>query len=120
MFKIDSETKHINLTRGDIAEFTIKIKNKDGSFYQFQIGDKISLGIYESKNFQSLKLKKEVTASEISESLDLTLTSEETKLDEPINKPKNYWYEVQLNDSQTIIGYDEQGAKLFTLYPEGE
>ena len=41
---------------------------------------------------------------------------------EVINKPTNYWYEIELNPNtqpQTIIGYDEDGEKLFVLYPEG-
>ena len=120
MLKIDQETKKIMLTRGNKAIFTIKIKNKDGSFYQFQVGDKITLGIYENKNYQSLKLKKEVVVAEAGDSIDLILTKEDTKLDDPINKPKDYWYEVELNGEETIIGYDDMGAKIFTLYPEGE
>jgi hypothetical protein len=37
-----------------------------------------------------------------------------------LNKPIEYWYEIQLNYYQTIVGYDESGPKLFMLYPEGE
>lgn len=35
----------------------------------------------------------------------------------------DYWYEVELNpetEAQTIIGYDEDGPKIFRLYPEGD
>ena len=40
-----------------------------------------------------------------------------------VNKPKKYWYEVELNPgtpkTQTIIGYTiEQGPKTITLLPE--
>jgi hypothetical protein len=34
----------------------------------------------------------------------------------------DYWYEVELNpdeDCQTIVGYDEDGAKVLRLFPEG-
>ena len=44
------------------------------------------------------------------------------KVVDVISKPKDYWYEVVLNDDsypQTIIGYDADGPKLFRLYPEG-
>ena len=54
--------------------------------------------------------------------MEIALEGYETKFGEVINKPKQYWYEVELNPEtspQTIIGYDEEGAKLFTIYPEG-
>lgn len=120
MLKIDTETKQINLTRGDIAEFSITAKNDDGTNYQFQVGDTIKLSIYEKKDYSKLILSKSVEILEASESATLTLTSTETKIGDLINKPAEYWYEVQLNEEQTIIGYDENGAKIFKLYPEGE
>ena len=120
MFKIDQKTKQIRLTRGDIASFIIKTKNDDGTLYTYTPGDTITLSIYEKKNLENLKLQKSVEIQEPTQEAELNLTSEETKLDELINKPKDYWYEVSLNDEQTIIGYDEEGPKLFTLYPEGE
>jgi hypothetical protein len=52
----------------------------------------------------------------------ITLTGEDTKLGNPISKPEDYWYEVELNPltaPQTIIGYDEKGPKVLRLYPEG-
>ena len=125
MLKIDSSTKQINLTRGDIASFKIKAMNDDGTYYQFNTGDVITLAVYEKKNLENVKLKKGVIIVEPSENAILNLTSEETKLDNLINKPIEYWYEITLkntnsNDEQTIIGYDENGAKIFKLYPEGE
>ena len=125
MFKINSETKQVNLTRGDIASFKIKAMNDDGTYYQFKTGDVITLAIYEKKNLENTKLKKGVIVAEPSEDVILNLTSEDTKLDELTNKPIEYWYEITLkntnsNDEQTIIGYDENGAKIFKLYPEGE
>lgn len=47
---------------------------------------------------------------------------DETKIGEYISKPKEYWYEIELNPEtypQTIIGYDEDGPKVLILYPEG-
>lgn len=119
MLKIDSNLQ-INLTRGDIASFSISAKNDDGTNYQFQVGDVVSLSIYEKKDYSKLILTKSVEVLEVGESVILSLTSEETKIGDIINKPVDYWYEVQLNQEQTIIGYDEAGAKIFRLYPEGE
>ena len=59
---------------------------------------------------------------EATTSVDLSLDSTETTIGDIINKPVEYWYEIQLNpdtEPQTIIGYDENGAKIFKLYPEG-
>ena len=55
--------------------------------------------------------------------VEIYLTEEDTKIGEVISKPKDYWYEVELNpdeEPQTIIGYDEDGAKIFKLFPEGD
>ena len=54
--------------------------------------------------------------------VEIFLHGAETKFGEVINKPVDYWYEVELNPEtkpQTIIGYDEDGAKVFKLFPEG-
>ena len=120
MFKIDNDTKQINLTRGDIATFKITALNDDKTKYQFKENDKVTLSIYEKKNLENLKLTKSVVVTTPGEYVELSLTSEETKIDDLINKPVEYWYELVLNDNQTIIGYDEEGAKIFKLYPEGD
>ena len=36
-----------------------------------------------------------------------------------MNKPVEYWYEIELNNEHTVIGYDDNGAKIFMLFPEG-
>ncbi|MBR4486267.1 hypothetical protein IKS57_02740, partial [bacterium] len=61
---------------------------------------------------------KTITPSEETTTLTIALTQEETTIGELINAPVKYWYEIQLNDN-TIIGYDENKAKEFILYPEG-
>ncbi len=122
MFKIDSTTKQINITRGDIGTLTISAKNEDGTDYTFQSGDILRLGVFVAKNFDNVVLQKDVSVSENATSVDLSLTSADTTIGSLINKPVAYWYEVQLNpdtNPQTIVGYDETGAKIFMLYPEG-
>ena len=57
------------------------------------------------------------------ESVEIELTSDETRIGDYINKPVTYWYEIELNpnnNSTTIIGYDDDGPKQFKLYPEGK
>jgi ribose 5-phosphate isomerase RpiB len=54
--------------------------------------------------------------------VEIYLDRDDTKIGEVISKPKDYWYSVTLNDDtvpQTIIGYDDDGAKVFKLFPEG-
>ena len=56
------------------------------------------------------------------DSVRIRLRREDTKIGDIIHKPVKYWYEVELNpdtEPQTIVGYDDDGPKIFTLYPEG-
>jgi len=113
MFKIDGDTIHI--TRGDRGVIELAIDD-----YAFSIGDSIEFRVYEKKGLdKSPVLKKEVTVEVAGSTIDIELTAEETKIGAMENKTKEYWYEVELNDNQTVIGYDEEGAKKLILYPEG-
>lgn len=120
MFKI-SEDKTIHLTRGDIANLTVSANTSDGA-YTFKNGDVVRLKVFKRKDCSSVLLQKDVVVTEEIQEVEIFLSKEDTKFGELISKPKNYWYEVELNPDtmpQTIIGYDEEGEKLFVLYPEG-
>lgn len=122
MFKIDNKTKVIEITRGDIGTIEVKALNKDESPYEFKVGDVVRFGVFTKKNYKDIKLQKDVVVTSASESVDIHLTAEDTTIDDIKNKYVDYWYEVQLNpdtEPQTIVGHDENGAKLFRLYPEG-
>ena len=120
MFVIDDDMT-INLTRGDTA--TIRVSASIGAEqYYFKAGDIVRLKVFAKKDCTDVVLQKDVEVTEIAESVDITLNSEDTKIGNVISKPTDYWYEVELNPEtvpQTIIGYDEDGAKIFKLYPEG-
>ena len=121
MFKIENKTIHV--TRGDIATIGIKAKNVDGTDYTFKKDDVVRLNVFKRKDCSCVVLHKDVKASEETLELEISLTSENTKIEELINKPLKYWYEVVLNpdtNPQTIIGYDISGAKEFILYPEAK
>ena len=121
MFKIDNN-KTIHITRGDIGTIEFSILNSDGTNYSFQVGDKVRLGVFASKDMSKLIFQKDIAIDEVKTKVDIELTDEETKIGSIINKPVDSWYEIQLNpdtEPQTIIGYDEAGAKIFKLYPEG-
>ena len=118
MQKIDGTT--IKLNRGDVLNLTLTLKTSDNSDYTFQANDKIVFSVYnKGKMTNDAVLLKEITVSEPSESVTINLSSQETKIGDLINKPVEYWYEVELNNQYTVIGYDDTGAKILLLYPEG-
>lgn len=122
MFKIDKNSLTIKITRGDTGVFGVTATNDDGSDYTFQNGDTIRLAIYEKKKYETLIFEKIVSITSKTTEVEIELTTVDTTIGDIINKPVDYWYEIELNpdgDTQTIIGYDEQGPKIFKLYPEG-
>lgn len=121
MFKID-EDKTIHLTRGDEATFDVDAALGEEA-YVFSVGDVVRFKATEKKNCAKVVLQKDFQVQEDSTAVEIYLAKEDTKIGELINKPKDFWYEIELNPdtkAQTIIGYDdESGAKILRLYPEG-
>ena len=111
--------KEIHINRGDRLLMEFSIDNK-GTDYIFQEGDRLKFSIYEKKGMdKSPVLQKEFIPTVGSTILDIDIPGSEMKIGEMANKPIEYWYEIELNDDETIIGYDEDGAKKLILYPEG-
>lgn len=120
MFRID-EDMVIHITRGDAASFEVSADTSDGK-YVFAAGDVVRFKVFEKKGCDNVVLQKDINAVEGAQALTITLDKEDTKFGEFISKPVDYWYECELNPEsqpQTFIGYDENGAKVFKLYPEG-
>jgi hypothetical protein len=121
MFTLNDDNS-IYATRGDIVFFSVSAED-DGKPYKFQPGDVVRIKVYGKKDAENVVLQKDFPVTEVTENVEIFLTEEDTKIGEVISKPKDYWYEVELNpgdDPQTIIGYDEDGAKVFKLFPEGD
>ena len=123
MFKVNKEDFTIICTRGDVGTFTFGFK-VNGERYTFRNGDVVRFKVCEKKNNENVVLIKDFNNIEGFDTVEINLNSEETKFGEVINKPADYWYEIELNPdtkyNQTIIGYDEEkGAKIFRLLPEG-
>lgn len=113
MFKIDGDT--IFLTRGDKCSFNFILEN-----YTFVNGDYVKFKVYKRSGLDlSPLIEKKVEATEGTNSIEIQLSSDETKIGELTNKSNEYWYEIELNGNQTILGFDENGAKRLILYPEG-
>jgi hypothetical protein len=120
MFVIN-EDKSIYITRGDSATFSVgaTIGEED---YAYRQGDVVRFKVFAKKNCSDVVLQKDFDAEDGASAVEIYLTGDDTKIGEVISKPTDYWYEVELNPDthpQTIIGYDEDGAKVFKLFPEG-
>lgn len=121
MFKIN-EDKSIYLTRGDIANITVSATTSEGELYTFQKGDVVRFKVFKRRDCGCVEIQKDTVVEAEATQVDIYLSKEDTKIGEVISKPTNYWYEIELNPNtqpQTIVGYDEEGEKLFVLYPEG-
>lgn len=119
---IINEDKSIYITRGDVAFFSIEAKTDTGEKYRFMPGDVVRFKVCGKKDCENVVLSKDFGIETESEEVSIYLEEKDTKFGDVISKPTVYWYEVELNpytDPQTILGYDEDGPKTFTLYPEG-
>lgn len=122
MFVLNDDMS-IYVTRGDALYFALQADD-DGKNYKFQPGDIVRIKVFGKKDAESVVLQKDFPVSEVTENVAIYLTKEDTKFGEVISKPKDYWYEIELNpdddDPKTIVGYDEDGPKVFKLFPEGD
>jgi len=121
MFVVNDDLS-IYATRGDIVFFTVSALDYE-YLYKFQPGDIVRMAIYGKKDAEVCVLQKDFPVTEVCEEVFIYLEEEDTKIGDIISKHKDYWYEVVLNPDtmpQTIIGYDEDGAKIFRLFPESE
>lgn len=121
MFKVNDDLS-IYATRGDIVFFSVSAE-ENGEQHTFQAGDLVRFKAFSKKDCENVILQKDFPVTEATDMVDIFLTEEDTKIGEVISKPVDYWYEIELNPfdrPQTIIGYDDDGAKIFKLFPEGD
>lgn len=122
MFVINSDYS-IHLTRGDIATIGVTAVTLEDDVYVFNKGDIVRFKVYEKNRPELVVIEKDITVDSEIHEVTIQLNRDDTKIGDLINKPKDYWYEIELNPEtmpQTIIGYDIKGPKVFRLYPEGE
>lgn len=134
MIAVEGTTIHY--TRGDATQekynrlaFEYPIFNlatREEEKYMFQPDDKITFVVMNKKGYtQEEILRKEYTLRDIgytepSEVAELPLTDEEMKSFPLSNKRQTFWYDIVLNDTTTILGFDNEGAKQIIIYPEVE
>lgn len=120
MFKVN-EDKSIYATRGDVVNLSIMLY-ADGVPRTFKSGDVVRFKVVEKKRCNNVVLQNDFPAEEGATKVSVVLNSEDMKFGDVIGKPKDYWYEVELNPEtqpNTVIGYDEDGPKVFRVFPEG-
>lgn len=135
MLAIGEDKRTIYLTRGDKTSkffrlaFYFPIWNyatQKEEKYTFQLEDKIAFVVKEKKGYTKTEvLRIEKTLAEMGEVEptqypEIQLTEEDTKAFDLLDKKKTYWYDIVLNDSITILGYDTEGASKLIIFPEAE
>lgn len=122
MFVVNDDLS-IYATRGDIVCLNVSaVDDRSGEPYEFQPGDIVRMKVFVKKDAESVVLQKDFPVVAKTYAVGVFLTEQDTKIGEVISKPTDYWYEIELNpytNPQTIVGYDEDGAKIFKLFPEG-
>lgn len=113
MYKVIDKTIYMN--RGDAAN--IHIVNKTQAF---ENGDFIIFSVCEEGNLENTLFTKKIYAPEGNNTVDITLDPSDTRsfCESFKNGQKTFWYEIELNEEITLIGYDKDGPKLLILYPE--
>ncbi len=120
MYRVN-EDNSIYATRGDIVFINVSAED-NGKPYTFKAGDVLRIKVYGKKNCEDVSLQKDFPITTATQTVELFLGEEDTKIGGVISKPKDYWYEIELNpynNPQTIIGYGEDGPAVFKLFPEG-
>lgn len=107
------EKNTITHNRG--SKGSIKLVHKNGNF---KIGDRFKFSIVEKGNYDNVVFQKEFNVLEECSEFFLTFSSDEMRIGEVISKEKEFYYEIEMNDDTTLIGYDENKHKKFILYPE--
>lgn len=121
MFTLNDDLS-IYATRGDVVFFTVSADD-NGNPYYFQPGDIVRITVYGKKAAEKVFLRKDFPVTEESDIVLIYLDETDTRFGDIISKPVDYWYEIELNPdtlSQTLIGYDDDGAKVFRVLPEGK
>ena len=121
MFVVNAD-KSIFVTRGDVGAINFSARVSETERFTFEPGDIIRFKVFKKKQHEAVMLQKDIHIDAVVSETTIELTSSDTKLGEIINKPTDYWYEIELNPEtapQTLIGYDEDGPKIFRLFPEG-
>lgn len=126
MLLIDNETKTIAFNRADEVNFILELNDEDGNPFPLLNSDYVRLNVMAKKDYISGPVFSKVFKADGGENtVQITLTSREMALFEKTNRQTTYWYDLVLNDTETLIGFessdaDNKGAKKLIILPRGE
>lgn len=115
--------KKKTLYNSSYKESSVDVKTLTLQLHTFNVGDIVRFKVFKKKDCSCVEIQKDTEVTEATTNIDIVLTKEDTKIGSLISVPFDYWYEVELNpetEPQTVIGYDDDGEKVFRLYPEGD
>lgn len=134
MIRIGEDKTTIYITRGDTTTgklnklaFCLPIYNAEtqqDEYYEFKPTDKISFVAFDKKGYTKHEiLRKDYVLKDIgyvenTKAPEIPLTEEDTKAFPLKNKSATYWYDIVLNDTLTVLGFDHDGSKKIIVYPE--
>ena len=120
MLKI-TEDKNISISRGDSYTLQFSAFNEETQQnYEFQINDVVTFRILKVNGYHQEVLKeKNITIDEPKEIVDIPIIpTDTTDITDQVNQPVKFWYEIALNETDTIIGYDDiTGPAIFEVLP---
>ena len=102
------------MTHNRGAKGSIKLISKNGNY---KVGTTFKFSIVDEK-YDDVVFQKEFEVKEECSEFFLTFTNEEMRFYKPISQEREFYYEIEMNDDTTLIGYDEDKHKKFILYPE--
>lgn len=136
MIRIDEDQETIHITRGDAPQKSFNklsfyfpiynVETEEEEDYEFQLEDKISFAVVNKKGYTKKEIFrldykiKDLGYTEPTTTPEIKLTEELTKLFPLSNKKQTYWFDIVLNDTTTILGFDEDGGKKIIVYPEAD
>lgn len=122
MFVIDEDGTTLKVTRGQSGTITFGALTPEGEPYTFQVGDVLRLNVTKVNKENSVVMSVDTIIQEATTEATISITSFDSKIGTVINKPTDYWYDIELNPdsaiAQMLLGYDDEGPKIFKLYPE--
>jgi len=136
MIRIDEDQTTLHITRGDTPKsqynrlcFYFPIYNfetEEEENYEFGLDDNISLVVFNKKGYTKQEIFRldytirDLGYTEPTETPEIPLTEALMKKFPLANKKQTYWYDIVLNDTTTVIGMDDEGAKKIIVYPEAD
>ena len=128
MFIIDEDGTTLKVTRGQSGSITFGALTPEGEPYTFVAGDVVRLNVTKEGKENMVVMSVDTIVEEDTEEVTISITSFDSKIGTVINKPTDYWYDIELNPdsslaqmlsiAQMLLGYDDEGPKIFKLYPE--